>query len=124
MRKNIYGKRSEIIASDYLKKKGYKILETNYKNDVGEIDIIAKDGETIVFTEVKTRMDDAFGAPSEAVNQKKREKYYKVSFRLRKLTFHFAAGKLSFGEADYHSALGRIIILRSRLSFSQSEIKD
>ena len=61
MQTNIYGKRSEVIASDYLKKKGYKILELNYKNKVGEIDIIAKDKDYIVFVEVKARMSQAFG---------------------------------------------------------------
>ena len=69
MQKNIYGKRSEIISTDYLKKKGYKILETNYKNNVGEIDIIAKDKDYIVFIEVKARMSQAFGHPFEAINE-------------------------------------------------------
>ena len=67
MQTNVYGKRSEIIAADYLKKKGYKILETNYKNKVGEIDVIAKDKDYIVFVEVKARMSQAFGHPFEAV---------------------------------------------------------
>ena len=56
MQKNIFGKRSEIIAMNFLKKKGYKILETNYKNTIGEIDIIAKDNDYIVFVEVKGRI--------------------------------------------------------------------
>ena len=77
--KKFLGRAGEVKAAEFLRKKGYKILDKNYKTHIGEIDIIAKDGETIVFTEVKTRMDDAFGAPSEAVNQKKREKYYKVA---------------------------------------------
>ena len=61
MQKNILGKRSEIIAMNFLKKKGYKILETNYKNSIGEIDIIAKDNDYIVFVEVKGRMSKKFG---------------------------------------------------------------
>ena len=74
MQKNIYGKRSEIIASDYLKKKGYKILETNYKNNVGEIDIIAKDKDYIVFVEVKARISQKFGHPLEAIDEEKQRK--------------------------------------------------
>ncbi len=79
MQKNIYGKRSEIIATDYLKKKGYKILETNYKNNVGEIDIIAKDKDYIVFVEVKARMSQAFGHPFEAIDNKKQQKIHSVA---------------------------------------------
>ena len=79
MQKNIYGKRSEIIATDYLKKKGYKILETNYKNKVGEIDIIAKDKKYIVFVEVKARMSGAFGHPFEAIDEIKQQKIHSVA---------------------------------------------
>ena len=67
------------MASKFLKEKGYSILETNYKTHLGEIDIIALDKDCIVFIEVKTRTDEAFGAPSEAVTLKKQEKYYKVA---------------------------------------------
>ena len=77
--KKLLGRAGEVKAVEFLKKKGLKILEKNYKTHIGEIDIIAKDNDTIVFIEVKTRSDDFFGAPSEAVNQKKREKYYKVA---------------------------------------------
>ena len=79
MQKNIYGKRSEIIATNYLKKKGYKILETNYKNDIGEIDIIAQDKKYIVFVEVKARMSESFGHPFEAIDEKKQQKIHAVA---------------------------------------------
>ena len=77
--KKLLGKVGENKAVNYLKKEGYKILETNYKTHFGEVDIIAKTKDTIVFVEVKTRKDDAFGAPSEAVNRKKQEKYRLVA---------------------------------------------
>ncbi len=73
------GRAGEKRAVEFLKRKGYRILATNYKTYIGEIDVIAKDGETIAFTEVKTRLNDDFGAPGQAVTQKKREKYYKVA---------------------------------------------
>lgn len=68
------GSKGEDLAVKFLKKKGYRIIERNYKTFVGEIDIIAKDSNTIVFIEVKTRMNDSFGYPFEAVNKKKRQK--------------------------------------------------
>lgn len=79
MQKNIYGKRSEIIAADYLKKQGYKILEVNYKNKIGEIDIIAKDGDYIVFVEVKARASQKFGHPLEAIDEIKQQKIHNIA---------------------------------------------
>ncbi|MEW6163210.1 MAG: YraN family protein [Nitrospirota bacterium] len=68
------GGRGESLAVKFLKGKGYKIIARNYKTPIGEIDIVAKDGNTVVFVEVKTRADDSFGYPFEAVNKKKRQK--------------------------------------------------
>lgn len=83
--KKFLGRAGEIKAAEFLKKNGFKILTTNYRTSFGEIDIVADDNGTLVFVEVKTRSSDDFGAPSEAVNAKKREKYYKVaSFYLQK----------------------------------------
>lgn len=79
MQSNIYGKKSEIIAADFLKQKGYKILELNHKNKVGEIDIIAQDKEYLVFVEVKARLSRAFGDPLEAVNYRKQQKMRQVA---------------------------------------------
>lgn len=77
--KKFFGKIGEKKAEEFLKKQGYKILETNYKTHNGEIDIIAKDKEYIVFVEVKTRSSNEFGLPAEAVDRKKQEKYVKVA---------------------------------------------
>jgi putative endonuclease len=77
--KKLLGRAGEKRATEFLRKKGFKILQTNYKTHIGEIDVIAKDGDTIVFVEVKTRISDEYGVPSEAVNVKKQEKYYKVA---------------------------------------------
>ena len=74
MQSNTYGKRSEIIATEYLKEKGYKILETNYKNKIGEIDIIAQDKDYIVFVEVKARLSQKFGHPFDAIDERKQQK--------------------------------------------------
>lgn len=71
------GKRGENQACKYLKKSGYSILERNYKNPFGEIDIIAQKEDTVAFIEVKTRLNENYGAPSEAVDKKRRFKYIK-----------------------------------------------
>lgn len=63
----------EIYASRYLRDKGYDILAANYKTKSGEIDIIADDGKTICFVEVKTRKDGAFFDPAYAVDSAKEE---------------------------------------------------
>ena len=69
----------EDLASDYLLKKGYKILEKNYRNNYGEIDIVAKKKKIIIFIEVKTRSGRSFGLPEEAVNRTKQGKLIKIS---------------------------------------------
>ncbi len=70
----ITGKCGEDIAAEFLKKKGYKIIERNYRNKIGEIDIIAKGKNDLVFVEVKTRRSDKFGTPSEAVTYYKKQR--------------------------------------------------
>lgn len=73
------GRAGEKLAAKHLKKAGYIIEETNYRTPFGEIDIIATDGTTTVFVEVKTRSSDEYGAPAEAVNARKREKYRRLA---------------------------------------------
>lgn len=65
------GKLGENFAAEYLRKKGYKILQRNFHTKFGEIDIIALDGKTLVFIEVKTRWSKEFGYPEESVTPKK-----------------------------------------------------
>ena len=68
------GSKGEDLAVRFLKRKGYRIIERNYKTPIGEIDIIAQDGGTLVFIEVKTRTSASFGYRFEAVDRKKRQK--------------------------------------------------
>ncbi len=65
------GKQGEDLATEFLQKKGLTIIIRNYRQKFGEIDIIARDQETLVFIEVKTRKSLLFGQPFEAVNKKK-----------------------------------------------------
>lgn len=68
------GSKGESLAVDFLKDKGYRIVERNYKTPIGEVDIIAEDNGTMVFVEVKTRTGNAFGYPFEAVDARKQHK--------------------------------------------------
>ncbi len=69
--RHILGKNGEKAAFDYLEKQGYTILEKNFSCRQGEIDIIALDGNYIVFFEIKSRTNIEFGLPSESVTDKK-----------------------------------------------------
>ncbi|MBU0987891.1 MAG: YraN family protein [Proteobacteria bacterium] len=84
--KQQYGRESETIAVKHLKKNGYKILEQNYRNKLGEIDIIAKDKKTLVFVEVKARRSKGYGSPKWAVTPKKQRQISKVALYYLKAT--------------------------------------
>lgn len=76
----IKGSAGEKIAVEFLEKIGYKILNTNFRSKIGEIDIIAEGGEgNLNFIEVKSRFSNAFGKPSEAINNKKKRKIIECS---------------------------------------------
>lgn len=61
------GRQGERIAAEYLKKRGWRIAECNFRAGRGEIDCIAWDGDVLVFVEVKTRKSKRYGAPIEAI---------------------------------------------------------
>ena len=73
------GTHYERVAGRYLESKGYKILEYNYRCYKGEVDIITRYADTIVFIEVKYRMNNSKGVPSEAVNKTKRRAISQVA---------------------------------------------
>ena len=87
--KNLYNKENttavsignigEEAAVQALKKRGYKIIERNYRTKMGEIDIIAKDGEYTVFVEVRLRKSNAFGSPADTIDERKQQKIIKAA---------------------------------------------
>ena len=81
-----FGEKGESLAAWYLKKNGYKIIEKNYRTQLGEIDIIAKEKKTIVFVEVKARRSTRFGNPKWAVTPKKQRKISMVALYYLKTT--------------------------------------
>jgi putative endonuclease len=72
--KLLLGKEGERLAERYLQKKGYKLVERNYRCSAGELDLIVLDRRVIVFVEVKTRSGHGFGTPFEAVEFRKQRK--------------------------------------------------
>lgn len=69
--KKILGQRGEEIAAAFLGGKGYEILARNYRSTAGEIDLIARQGDTTVFVEVRTRRGRSYGTPEESITPAK-----------------------------------------------------
>lgn len=72
--RKMLGALGERLAREYLLRQGYTIRETNVRTPHGEIDIVAEEGEYLVFVEVRTRRGSSFGIPEESVTHAKREK--------------------------------------------------
>lgn len=73
------GKRGETLAISFLKKNGYRIIESNFRCRYGEIDIIAQDGKTVAFIEVKTKTSNRFGSPTQAIDSRKQRQVSKTA---------------------------------------------
>ncbi len=71
MNKRRIGKAGEELAIEYLDSRGYEVLARNYNTKYGEIDIVAIKDRLLHFVEVKTRSNDIYGSPSEAVDERK-----------------------------------------------------
>jgi len=69
------GRIGESIAAEYLHKKGYHIIECNYRTRYAEIDLIVRKNNLLVFIEVKTRVGERFGSPEDAI---RRDKLYRL----------------------------------------------
>lgn len=107
LRKKILGRTAEANVRKYLKKHGYKILESNYTTPFGEADIVAKSRDGyICFVEVKARETDAFGLPAEAVTEWKQRRYrmmakYYCSTKRREMPIRFDVASVREGEIEY-----------------------
>jgi putative endonuclease len=73
------GRLGERLARWRLMLSGYRIIEANYRTRYGEIDIVAKDGDDLVFVEVKTKRSKDYGPPEEAVDERKQQKLTKMA---------------------------------------------
>ena len=79
MKRDKEGRLGERLARWRLSLSGYRIVEANYRTRYGEIDIVARDGEDLVFVEVKTKRTRDYGPPEEAVDGKKRQKITRMA---------------------------------------------
>ena len=73
------GKEGEEIAREFLTKKGFDLIESNYSNDLGEIDLVMSDKEWLVFVEVKLKIGDKFGTPEEMIGKGKLSQIKRVA---------------------------------------------
>jgi len=78
--KQEFGKKAEALAEEYLKRKGFQILKRHYRYGHKEIDLIGKDGNTVVFVEVKAGRSRSFGAPQLRVDLKKQKNLIEAAF--------------------------------------------
>ena len=74
-----FGQEGESAAEQYLRRKGYRIVARNLRSSIGELDLVAEDGQVLVFVEVKARRTDAFGGAIHAVHQRKQEKLIQLA---------------------------------------------
>jgi putative endonuclease len=83
------GKWGEELAAAYLQQRGYQILFRNFYSKYGELDIVAKKNSLLVFVEVKTRTQDIYGTPGEAVDERKRRHMnYAANFFIQRFGIH------------------------------------
>ena len=80
MERKPLGDLGEQLAKDYLKKKGYKLIETNYRCHSGEIDIVAKQKNCLVFVEVRTKSTQVYGSPEESLSPTKQTHMKKCAY--------------------------------------------
>ncbi len=80
------GRLGEGLARKKIKSFGYHFMASNYRCPLGEVDLIAKDGDTIVFIEIKTRKGRSLGYAKEAVHEKKKRQLSKVALAYLKST--------------------------------------
>ena len=105
------GQKGEQAARSYLEQEGYSIIETNYRCKLGEIDIIARDGEMVVIVEVRTKTGLAFGRPEESINQEKARKLHRLA--------------LQYIQANYHREIpSRIDLVAVMIEKSSGLVKD
>ena len=84
--RKLLGTKGEELALNLLKKKKYRILERNYRTNLGEIDILAQDGKTLVVVEVKTKTDRKKGSAIEMITPAKQKKLILLTLQLQKQT--------------------------------------
>ncbi len=78
--RSILGNEGEALAASFLERSGYRILQRNFRTPLGEIDLVAREGDCLCFVEVKTRQSLKAGSPAESVHFAKRRKLVKLAY--------------------------------------------
>ncbi len=105
--RKLIGKKGEEAARSHLEEAGYRIIETNYNCPLGEIDIIAVEGKTIVFVEVRTKTGLSFGSPEESISAEKGRRLYR-------LAQYYLKAK---SKSEYPARIDLIAVMLDRLKF-------
>ena len=82
--RGLLGSRGERVATRYLRRLGYRILSRDWRSRLGEIDLVALDGDCVTFVEVKTRRSEEAGHPAEAVTLRKQQKLTQLALQFLK----------------------------------------
>ena len=106
MNTTLTGREGEAKAADYLRRKKYEVMGANYRCRFGELDLIAKKRELVVFVEVKLRKNDRFGAAADAVTLSKQEKLRKAAASW--LASHDCDAPARFDVIEIYTDTGRI----------------
>ena len=118
MKRKTLGDMGEELAKAHLKKKGYKLIEANYRCHPGEIDIVARQNDCLVFVEVRTRSTLEYGTPEESLSHTKRQHMIKSAYHYlqnhQKLPENWRLDLVAV-ELDTDNKLKRIEILENIL---------
>ncbi len=106
MNTTLTGREGEARAADYLRRKKYEVIGANYRCRFGELDLIAKKRELVIFVEVKLRKNDRFGAAADAVTFSKQDKLRKTAASW--LAAHDCDAPTRFDVIEIYTDTGRI----------------
>ena len=98
------GEKGENLAVDFLRKKGYRIVATNFRSPLGEVDLVAQERDTTVFVEVKTQRSLQYGTPQESVTCAKQSRIVKTALSYLK--------KNNLGNGNYRFDVVSVVIDR------------
>jgi len=110
----IFGRKNESVAARYLKKNGYRIITKNYRTKMGEIDIIAKEGDVIVFVEVKARKSPFLNRAKESVTKSKQHKLTLTAYSyLKQKGLDGKSARFDVVSIDYTQNLPEIEVIKN-----------
>lgn len=117
------GRRGEKEAIAFLEKSGYKVIESNYRTKLGEIDIIASEKNTLCFIEVKTRSSLKFGLPAESVSGFKQKQISKAALSfLKQKNLLDRKARIDIVSVTYLEGLAKFDLIKNAFEISQEYV--